>query len=88
MVGKVEYAQLLADLADPGGTGWRDDNVDEALADRLRDCRERYIEILNEMMDVVARLCKATRVDDAHFQDSVTNSQGVSFCYMPVFGST
>lgn len=74
MVTRVEYEQLLVN---PGGSGWREDHVDEALLHRLGECHERYIEILRDMEETLALLCKATKVDDAQFQQLLV-SQNVS----------
>lgn len=65
LVTRIEYEQLLVS---PGGSGWREEHVDEALAQRLGECHERYIEILQEMEETLVLLCKATKVDDAQFQ--------------------
>jgi len=74
LVTRVEYEQLLVT---PGGSGWREEHVDEALAQRLGECHERYVEILQDMEDTLGLLCKATKVDDAQFQALLT-SQNVS----------
>ena len=65
VVTRVEYDQLLAN---PGGPGWREEMVEEALAARLSDCHERYVEVLREMEETLGSLCKATRVDDVQFR--------------------
>lgn len=74
VVTKLEYEQLLAH---PGGPGWQEEHVEEALAERLGDCHERYIEILKEMEETMVLLCKATRVDDEQFQ-AILHTQNVS----------
>jgi len=73
-VTRVEYEQLLVN---PGGSGWREEHVDDALVHRLGDCHERYIEILQDLEETMMSLCKATKVEDAQFQDLLT-SQDVS----------
>lgn len=73
-VTKIEYEQLLAN---PGGAGWREEHVEEALAERLGECYERYIELLKEMGEVMVTLCKATKVDDEDFQ-ALLKSRDVS----------
>nr|OQO26601.1 hypothetical protein B0A51_08282 [Rachicladosporium sp. CCFEE 5018] len=65
IVSRPEYEQLLAD---PGGSGWKDSEVTEALQGRLKECHERYFEILGDMEETMAALCKATKVDDPKFQ--------------------
>lgn len=68
VVGRVEYEQLLAD---PGGPGWKDESVDEALASRLSESHERYLEILEEFSETMFILTKAVKVDDPHFQSLI-----------------
>lgn len=75
IVNRVEYEQLLAN---PGGSGWKDDHVESALSERLSDCRERYMEILEEMVETMAGLCKAAKVDDPQFQELLKEPQKVS----------
>lgn len=73
-VTRIEYEQLLAN---PGGAGWREEHVEESLAERLGECYERYIELLKEMEEVMVTLCKATKVDDEDFQ-ALLKSRNVS----------
>ncbi|KAK5112293.1 hypothetical protein LTR85_011565 [Meristemomyces frigidus] len=65
VVDHTQYEQLLAN---PGGEGWQQSQVDEALAARLSTRHSRYSEILREMAGAMDKLCKATRVDDPQFQ--------------------
>ncbi|GIZ44581.1 hypothetical protein CKM354_000777500 [Cercospora kikuchii] len=65
IVEQGEYEQLLAN---PGGQGWIEDHVEEALRERLSDCHERYVEVLQDILELMARLSKECRVDDANFQ--------------------
>lgn len=81
-VTRVEYERLLAS---PGGDGWREENVDEGLVQRLGECHERYMEILQDMEDTFVQLCKATKVDDAQFQALLT-SQSVSLSLLESTG--
>lgn len=73
-----DYERLLAN---PGGEGWKEEHVDSALAERLAECHERYVEILQEMVDSMARLSKAFRVGDASFQDRLRHRGDVSLLH-------
>lgn len=64
-VNRGEYERLLAN---PGGHGWKEDRVEDALRIRLSECHERYVEMLLDILDLMARLSKECRVDDANFQ--------------------
>ncbi|KAK6424120.1 hypothetical protein LTR95_016434 [Oleoguttula sp. CCFEE 5521] len=68
IVSRLEYEQLLAD---PGGSCWKDSDVTEALQGRMKECHERYFEILGDMEETMAALCRATKVDDLKFQAMV-----------------
>ncbi|KAK1093016.1 hypothetical protein LTR48_003192 [Friedmanniomyces endolithicus] len=57
IVDKPEYAELL--LA-PGGDGWKEKHVGEALEKRLDEGHQYYVETLKGMVATVAQLCKET----------------------------
>lgn len=65
IVDQLQYEKLLAN---PGGPEWKDDDVSAALRRRLSDCCDRYIEILQEMCDIMVQLAEAVKVDDEQFQ--------------------
>ncbi|GAB7360745.1 hypothetical protein MBLNU230_g0619t1 [Neophaeotheca triangularis] len=62
-------------LANPGGAGWRGENVDRALAERLSDHHERYLEILKEMAEAMAKLSSECKVEDKEFQAGLAGRQ-------------
>ncbi|TKA60164.1 hypothetical protein B0A55_11455 [Friedmanniomyces simplex] len=68
IVDKPEYAELLLQ---PGGDGWKEKHVSEALAQRLDEGHEYYVETLKDMVATVAQLCKETHVSDQQFQDQL-----------------
>ncbi|KAF2163556.1 hypothetical protein M409DRAFT_26168 [Zasmidium cellare ATCC 36951] len=68
VVNKGEYESLLAS---PGGDGWREEHVENALEERLAECHMRYVEILGELIETMGRLSKECRVDDADFQEAL-----------------
>ncbi|KAK0935026.1 hypothetical protein LTR29_013440 [Friedmanniomyces endolithicus] len=68
IVDKPEYAELL--LA-PGGDGWKEKHVGEALEKRLDEGHQYYVETLKGMVATVAQLCKETYVNDQRFQDQL-----------------
>lgn len=68
VVSKGEYESLLAN---PGGAGWKEAQVEDALGERLAECHTRYVEILIEMVETMGKLSKECRVDDAEFQDTL-----------------
>ncbi|WPH03870.1 Hypothetical protein R9X50_00675300 [Acrodontium crateriforme] len=72
VIDRVEYEQLLAD---PGGPGWKDESVDEALANRLSESHQRYLEILDEFSETMMKLTKAVKVDDPEFQSLISKDQ-------------
>jgi hypothetical protein len=72
VVSRPEYEVLLSNLSAPG---WRDEAVEDALKYRLAESYERYLEILEEMEEAMAKLSKAFKVDDPQFQSRLENSQ-------------
>lgn len=80
VVTKMEYEQLLAE---PGGDGWKEGGVDDALAERLADGQERYVEILEDMVNTMTKMCEAVRVDDPVFQEVLARKQNVSASCSP-----
>ncbi|KAK5164620.1 uncharacterized protein LTR77_009826 [Saxophila tyrrhenica] len=72
VVDRIEYERLLAN---PGSSDWGVEHVDTALEDRLGDCHQRYIEILQEMQETTAALCEACRVNDDQFQQRLRQQQ-------------
>lgn len=62
---EISYDDLLAN---PGGPGWRKENVNEALAARLTEHHERYFEIMADMTEAMAKLSTDCKVDDKSFQ--------------------
>ncbi|KAK1071087.1 hypothetical protein LTR33_010530 [Friedmanniomyces endolithicus] len=57
IVDKPEYAELLLE---PGGDGWKEKHVGEALEKRLDEGHQYYVETLKGMVATVAQLCKET----------------------------
>lgn len=57
-------------LADPGGpaTKWKDHDVDAALAARLAETYERYLEIIDDIQTAMAKLLKVLGHDKPKFQ--------------------
>ena len=74
IVDKPEYAELL--LA-PGGDGWKEKHVGEALEKRLDEGHQYYVETLKGMVATVAQLCKETYVNDQRFQDQLEHKARV-----------
>ncbi|KAK1029761.1 hypothetical protein LTS16_019436 [Friedmanniomyces endolithicus] len=68
IVDKPEYAELLLE---PGGDGWKEKHVGEALEKRLDEGHQYYVETLKGMVATVAQLCKETYVNDQRFQDQL-----------------
>ncbi|KAK4501025.1 hypothetical protein PRZ48_006831 [Zasmidium cellare] len=68
VVNKGEYESLLAS---PGGDGWREEHVEDALEERLAECHTRYVEILGELIETMGKLSKECRVEDADFQEAL-----------------
>ncbi|WPB02465.1 uncharacterized protein RHO25_007101 [Cercospora beticola] len=66
--GTVNRGQYERLLANPGGHGWKEDRVEDALRIRLSECHDRYVEMLLDILELMARLSKECRVDDAKFQ--------------------
>ncbi|KAF7189341.1 hypothetical protein HII31_09319 [Pseudocercospora fuligena] len=71
-INQREHAILLAS---PKNEAWNRSDVQEALEERLSDCRDRYLSVLQEMESVVTKLAKSTMVDDAKFQQKVKERQ-------------
>ena len=65
VTGQVNYEELLTN---PGGPGWRQENIEDALAERLFGNHSSYLDLLNEVVEVMAKLSKATKVEDDRFQ--------------------
>lgn len=65
VVDSQQYAQLLAN---PGGEGWKEACVEEALTDRLQDRYQLYLNVMAELEDAMTKLCKSAKVDDSAFQ--------------------
>lgn len=55
-------------LANPGGSGWREESVNEALVARLMEHHERYFKVMEETTDAMAKLSTKCKVDDHSFQ--------------------
>ncbi|KAF2716733.1 hypothetical protein K431DRAFT_278294 [Polychaeton citri CBS 116435] len=66
IVTKVEYDELLDT---PLGACWQCDHVRNALRQRLDECYDDYLDILDELGIVSARLCRVLKVDDDGFLD-------------------
>ena len=64
-------------LSSPSDPGWNRAEVQEALDDRLCDCRIRYLEVLGEMELAIKKLAKAAMVDDQKFQAFVNATRAV-----------
>lgn len=62
------YEELLAN---PGGPGWREENIDEALAKRLSEHHETYLELLEELQQTMVKLSVECRVADRDFQAGI-----------------
>lgn len=78
VVNQGDYERLLAD---PGGQGWKEDHVEDALRGRLSECHERYVEVLQDILELMARLSKECRVDDANFQAGLKAKSQVCLRY-------
>ncbi|KAK5742068.1 hypothetical protein LTR17_003576 [Elasticomyces elasticus] len=71
----VDEAQYDDLLRNPGGAGWQQLAVQEALFQYLLNRHSRYMSIMLEMESVTTKLCKACRVDDPHFQRLLATQQ-------------
>lgn len=72
-ISEEDYATFLGSTSN---SGWERPDVQESLAERLSDCRDRYLEKLDEMNELLVRLAKATLVDDEKFQSGIKKHKG------------
>lgn len=56
-------------LKDPGGDLWKSEEVEEALAARLRNYHRPYLDAMEDLQECMVKLAKETRVEDAQFQE-------------------
>lgn len=62
-------------LEDPGGSGWKDDDIESALKLRLGQSLERYLEIMQELQAAILRLLASIGLDKPAVQEKMNRSK-------------
>ena len=67
-----DYERLLAE---PGGNGWSDQDLDALLRRRLGQTHSRFIELVGELQDNILSLSRTLGVDKPRFQAKMKQMQ-------------
>lgn len=67
----AEQGQIQQLLADPGGEAWRQQSIAQQLAERLQDSYELYLEIIQQLRNVMEELNHELAVDKTEFQNKL-----------------
>ncbi|KAI8635552.1 hypothetical protein F5Y19DRAFT_408285 [Xylariaceae sp. FL1651] len=70
-----DESQLQDLIAEPGGPGWHNPAIQQALEKRLQKSYQLYLEILDEMRQAMQELNKELSVDNTQLQSRVRNNE-------------
>lgn len=77
MDGTISHKEHTVMLSSPDNASWKRLDVQEALVERLSDCCEQYLRVLQELNLTLTQLADVTMVHDEGFQARVHERRDV-----------
>ncbi|KAI0097000.1 hypothetical protein GGR51DRAFT_566791 [Nemania sp. FL0031] len=75
----VDESQLQDLIANPGGPGWNDPGIQQALERRLHKSYDLYLKTLSAMQQTMQELNKELSVDNLQLQSQIANRVGAIY---------